>query len=217
MRDNSLHPHLIRCPICEAVNVDTGEKVVCRRCTSRIPHPRESYFRSWALLLTAMILWVPANLFPILRIETIFGHVDNTVIGGVITLWDEGSWMIALVILIASVIVPILKFIVLLYLLISSRYPVRHRRHIRHRLYTLIELIGAWSMVDIFVVTALSGMVTFDSFQIVAGAGATAYVLMVFFTLASALVFDPRLITQYHRKNNAIRQKFDRKGKHGIR
>jgi len=115
------------------------------------------------------------------------------------------------------VIVPILKFIVLLYLLISSRYPVRHRRHIRHRLYTLIELIGAWSMVDIFVVTALSGMVTFDSFQIVAGAGATAYVLMVFFTLASALVFDPRLITQYHRKNNAIRQKFDRKGKHGIR
>jgi len=211
MTGESARSHLIRCPVCEAVNVDTGKNVQCRRCGTHIPHPSQSYARTWALLLTAMILWIPANLLPILRVRTVMGHVDNTVVGGVITLWDDGSYLIALVILVASVVVPILKFIVLLYLLISSRFPVRHRRHVRHRLYTLIEIIGAWSMVDIFVVTALSGMVTFDTFQIMVGAGATAYVLMVFFTLAAALVFDPRLIAQHYHN-----QKQRRTSNHGI-
>ncbi len=214
MASESVSSHLIRCPVCEAVNVDTGDNVRCRRCGTHIPHPRQSYIRTWALLLTAMILWVPANLFPILRIHTIMGHVDNTVVGGVIALWDDGSYLIALVILVASVIIPILKFIVLLYLLINSRFPVRHRRHVRHRLYTLIEIIGAWSMVDIFVVTALSGMVTFDTFQIVAGTGATAYVLMVFFTLAAALVFDPRLIARHYRTQKPYRHR--KASDHGI-
>ena len=195
--DNINESELIRCPICEAVNVDTHGKVQCRRCGTRIPHPRQSYYRTWALLVTAMILWIPANIYPILQVKTIMGTTNNTVIGGVIQLWDNGSYLIAFVILVASVIVPILKFIVLLYLLISSRYPVHHQRYVRHRLYTLIEIIGAWSMVDIFVVTALSGMVMFDTFKIVAGTGTTAYVLMVFFTLASALVFDPRLIARH--------------------
>jgi len=196
-------PDLIRCPVCEAVNFDTGHKLRCRRCGARIPDPRQSYQRTWALLITAMLFWFPANLMPILRVKTIMGNVDNTVISGVITLWDEGSYLVALVIFIASVIVPILKFIVLLYLLISSRFPVRQQRHLRHRIYTLIEMIGAWSMVDIFVVTVLSGMVTFDSFQIVAGTGATAYVLMVLFTLAAAIAFDPRLIARHYRKKQS--------------
>lgn len=197
------HTDLIRCPVCEAVNFDTGDKVQCRRCGSRIPDPRQSYWRSWALLLTAILFWFPANFLPILRIKTIIGHIDNTVIGGVITLWDSGSYLIALVILLASVIVPILKFIVLLYLLISTRFPVKEQRHLRHRLYTLIEIIGAWSMMDIFVVTVLGGMVTFDSFEIVAGAGSSAYILMVLFTLAAATTFDPRLIARHYRKKQS--------------
>ncbi len=186
---------LIRCPICEAVNLDRDGSIVCHRCGSQIyRHPGYGVGRTWALLLTAMLLYLPANLYPILEIKTLMGHSSNTIIGGVIALWDEGSYPIAIIIFLASVVVPVLKFILLLYLLISVRYPVAESKSARHRLFTIIEIIGPWSMVDVFVVTILTGLVKYSSFKIIAGPGATAFVLMVFFTMLAALSFDPRLI-----------------------
>ncbi len=192
---------VIRCPVCEAANYDHGGTIVCHRCGTRIyRYPRYSIHRTWALLITAMLLYFPANFYPILEIKSYLGHSSNTIIGGVIVLWDEGSYPVALIIFLASVLVPILKFILLLYLLISVRYPVAESKATRHRLYSIIEIIGPWSMVDVFVVTILAGLVKFSSFHIIAGPGATAFVLMVFFTMLSALSFDPRLI-QEHRRN----------------
>ena len=188
---------LLRCPVCEAVNEDREEQTVCHRCGSHIyRHPNSGVGRTWALLLTAMILYFPANLYPILEIKSLMGHSSNTIIGGVIALWDDGSYPVALIIFLASVVVPILKFILLLYLLISIRYPVAESKSARHRLFTLIEIIGPWSMVDVFVVTILTGLVKYSSFKIIAGPGATAFVLMVFFTMLAALSFDPRWIRE---------------------
>jgi len=193
--DTGETPDVIRCPVCEAVNYAQNDPIVCHRCGSNIyRNSREGVSRTWALLLTAMLLYFPANLYPILEIKSLFGHSSNTIIGGVIALWDDGSYPVALIIFLASVLVPILKFILLLYLLISIRYPVAESKSARHRLFTFIEIIGPWSMVDVFVVTILTGLVKYDSFKIIAGPGATAFVLMVFFTMLAALSFDPRWI-----------------------
>lgn len=193
---------VIRCPVCEAVNVDHGGSIRCHRCDSHIyREPKHGIGRTWALLLTAMILYLPANFYPVLQVKNMLGSSSgNTIIGGVILLWDQGSYPIALIILVASVFVPILKFVLLLYLLISVRHPVSDSKALRHKLYYLTEIIGPWSMIDVFVVSILTGLVKFDSFKILAGPGATAFVLMVFFTMLAALSFDPRLIREYPRK-----------------
>jgi paraquat-inducible protein A len=195
----------IRCPVCEAVNPDLGGDERCVRCGSRIyPAPRVSLGRSWAFLVTAMILYFPANYYPVLELKNVLYEGGNTIIGGVIQLWDQGSYVIALIILVSSVFIPILKFILLLYLFISVRYPVAVSKQVRHRLHAVIEVIGPWSMIDVFVVSILTGLVKYDSFNIVAGRGATVYVLMVFFTMLSALSFDPRLIQENPRNPQEV-------------
>ena len=195
----------IRCPVCEAVNPDQGGDERCVRCGSRIyPTPRVSLGRSWAFLITAMILYLPANYYPVLELKNVLYQGGNTIIGGVIQLWDQGSYVIALIILVSSVFIPILKFILLLYLFLSVRYPVAVSKEIRHRLHAIIEVIGPWSMIDVFVVSILAGLVKYESFNIVAGQGAAVYVLMVFFTMLSALAFDPRLIREKTRNPKEV-------------
>jgi len=185
----------VRCPICESVNENQIGEVYCRRCHEKIhPHKRVSLHRTIAFLITAMILYIPANLYPIL-ITKQFGVVSqNTILGGVMVLWEHGSYPVAIIILIASVFVPILKFIFIIYLLISTKYNVRSSRVDKHKLFYLTESIGSWSMIDVFVVAILSVLIHFSAAQIIPGTGATAFALMVFFTMLSALSFDTRLI-----------------------
>ena len=209
--DNIPEKHtVIRCPVCEAVNVDDGGAIQCHRCDSRIyREPKHGLGRTWALLLTAMIFYLPANLYPVLQVKNLFGgQSSNTIIGGVILLWDQGSYPIALIILAASVFIPILKFVLLIYLLISVRYSVSGGKALRHRLYAFIEIIGPWSMVDMFVVSILMGLVKFDSFKILTGSGATAFVLMVFFTMLAALSFDSRLIREHPPKRSQKKENY---------
>ena len=192
----------VRCHICEAVNYidDTNRK--CRRCHESITHDlRLSYHKTLAFLITAIIFYIPANIYPIL-ISKQFGKTSsNTIIGGVIHLWDAGSYPIALIILLASVFVPLLKFILIIYLLISAKYNLHSSKLDKHKLFYITEVIGPWSMVDVFVVIILSVLVHFSGVQIYPGEGATAFGLMVFFTMLSALSFDPRLIN--HQKGDS--------------
>ncbi len=185
----------VRCPICEAVNLNQKGEIHCRRCHEKIsPDGKTSLHRTIAFLITAMILYIPANLYPILVTKQ-FGVVhQNTIIGGVISLWEHGSYPVALIILVASVFVPLLKFVFIIYLLISTKYNVKSSRVDKHKLFYLTESIGSWSMIDVFVVAILSVLIHFSAVQIVPGAGATAFALMVFFTMLSALSFDTRLI-----------------------
>jgi len=189
---------LIRCPVCEAVNLDKGEKNICRRCG--IPIYKHKHFKtekSWAYLITAIIAYIPANLYPML-ITSQFGNKEgSTIIGGVILLWEHGSYPIALIIFFASIVIPVLKFLVLIYLLISVKYPIGKDKKVnKHKLYYMTEAIGPWCLIDVFVVAILMALIHLNNIQIVAGTAATAFALSVFFTLLSAHAFDERLIKE---------------------
>ena len=190
---------LLRCPTCEAVNIDKGKNTECRRCGSVIyKHKHFQTEKSWAFLITAIIAYIPANLYPML-ITKQFGTSDgSTILGGVVYLWEHGSYPIAAIIFIASIIIPIVKFLILFYLLISVKYPLGSDKKVnKHKLYYMTEVIGPWSMIDVFVVAILAALIHLSNIQIVAGAASTAFVLSVFFTLLSAHAFDERLIQEH--------------------
>ena len=192
---------LIRCPVCEAVNIDKGRDNVCRRCGSSIyKHKQFKTEKSWAYLITAMIAYIPANLYPML-ITKQFGAVEgSTIIGGIMMLWEHGSYPIAAIIFFASIVIPLLKFLVLMYLLISVKYPIGKDRKVnKHKLYYMTEVVGPWSMIDVFVVAILAALIHLANIEIIAGTAATAFALSVFFTLLAAQAFDERLISEYRK------------------
>jgi len=190
---------LIRCPVCEAVNIDKGKENVCRRCGSAIyKHRTFSTEKSWAYLITAMVAYIPANLYPML-ITKQFGAVEgSTIIGGVVMLWEHGSYPIAAIIFFASIVIPVMKFLVLIYLLISVKYPIGKDKKVnKHKLYFMTEAVGPWSMIDVFVVAILAALIHLANVEIVAGTAATAFAISVFFTLLAAHAFDERLIKEH--------------------
>ncbi|CAA6800889.1 MAG: Paraquat-inducible protein A [uncultured Sulfurovum sp.] len=189
---------LLRCSVCEAVNIEKSDETVCRRCGTTI-HLKNDFStqKSWAYLITAMIAYVPANLYPML-ITNQFGVTDaSTIMGGVVMLWEHGSYPIAAIIFFASIVIPVMKFLILIYLLISVKYPIGKDRKVnKHKLYYITEAIGPWSMIDVFVVAILAALIHLANVEIVAGTAATAFALSVFFTLLAAHAFDTRLIKE---------------------
>jgi len=189
---------LLRCPTCEAVNLDKGDINICRRCSSPVyKHRRNRTEKSWAYLITAMIAYVPANLYPMLITSQFGNREGTTIIGGVVLLWEHGSYPVAVIIFFASIVIPIIKFLVLIYLLISVKYPIGKESTVnKHKLYYLTEAIGPWSMIDVFVVAILMALIHVANVEIIAGTAATAFALSVFFTLMAAHAFDESLIKE---------------------
>ena len=189
---------LIRCPVCDAVNIDKGKENTCRRCGSAIYHHRSfSTEKSWAYLITAMVAYIPANIYPML-VTNAFGTKDeSTILGGVILLWELESYPVAVIIFFASIVIPVMKFLILIYLLISVKYPIGKDKKVnKHKLYYMTEVIGPWSMIDVFVVAILAALIHLSSIEILAGTAATAFALSVFFTLMVAHAFDETLIKE---------------------
>ena len=189
---------LIRCPVCDAVNIDKGKKNICRRCGSAIYHHRSfSTEKSWAYLITAMVAYIPANLYPML-VTSAFGTRDeSTILGGIVLLWELESYPIAAIIFFASIVIPVMKFLILIYLLISVKYPIGKDKKVnKHKLYYMTEVIGPWSMIDVFVVAILAALIHLSSITILAGTAATAFAISVFFTLLAAHAFDETLIKE---------------------
>lgn len=168
----------------------------CPRCGSAV-HLRkpESVARCWAALITAVILYIPANLLPIMQTTSLGDTESNTIMSGILLLWHSGSWDLALIVFIASMVVPLGKLLALAVLLVSvQHHPLGSPRQLS-RLYRLVELVGKWSMLDVYVVTLLATVVRFDAFMSVhAGSGALAFGGVVVMTMLSAQAFDPRLI-----------------------
>ncbi|PHQ91875.1 MAG: paraquat-inducible membrane protein A [Sulfurimonas sp.] len=187
---------IIRCKTCETVNIYKGKNTSCRNCHSSIHKYRNvATEKSWAYLITALLAFIPANIYPILITNQFGSTQGNTILGGVMVLWNQGSYPIALVIFIASIVIPMLKFTVLLYLLISVKYPLgKDKKENKHKLYHAIEKVGPWSMIDVFVVAILAALISLSSIEILAGKAATAFAISVFFTLLAAHAFDERLI-----------------------
>jgi len=157
------------------------------------PSPAQ-FTRIWALLLAALILYIPANLLPIMTIESIAGSSSHTIMGGVIELAGMGSWDIALVVFVASVLVPSFKLICLASLVWLAQQKNGNALRRRTHLYGIVEFIGQWSMLDVFVVILLSALGRFGALlSIQPGAGAVAFGAVVVLTMLAALSFDPRL------------------------
>ncbi|NJD05449.1 MAG: paraquat-inducible protein A [Methylococcaceae bacterium] len=186
---------LCRCHDCGWLAPE-GDRGLCPRCGSELHRRKpDSIARSWALLIAAALLYIPANLLPVMVTTSLGGTQADTILSGVVYLWVSGSWPLALVVFFASVMVPMLKLVSLVLLLISVQRRWQWRALDRTRLYRITELVGRWSMVDIFVVTMLVALVQLRPLASVdAGPGAVAFGAVVVLTMLAAEAFDPRLI-----------------------
>lgn len=169
----------------------------CPRCHADV-HLRKpaSLSRTWALLIAAYILYIPANLYPILDTRSVLESAQsNTIMSGVVLFWHSGSWFIAALIFIASIVVPLTKLFALTLLLISvQRRSPRNPRQ-RTQLYRLVEFIGRWSMLDVYVVALSVALVRIEALaSMQAGPGAAAFGAVVVLTMLASKSFDPRLI-----------------------
>jgi paraquat-inducible protein A len=173
-----------------------GDGALCPRCGSVLAFRKPgSIGRTWAFLIAAMALYVPANTLPIMATSSLFGSSDDTIMSGVVFLWEDGSWYLALIVFVASILVPLAKIIGLVVLLLSVQLGWRSHQAERARLYRLVESIGRWSMLDIFVVALLVTVVQLTALASVrAGPAALAFGAVVVLTMCAAMSFDPRLI-----------------------
>lgn len=185
---------LALCHLCHAtVPLALGH---CPRCQSQL-HVRQpqSLQRCFALLVAAIILYVPANVLPMMVTETLGSALNSTILQGVVVLWKMGDYPVAMVIFFASIMIPIAKILALLWLCYSTyRGNPNHRRG-RNRLYHLTEFVGRWSMVDVFVVAVLAALIRMGKLMsIYPGDAAVAFAAVVLITMLSAMAFDSRLI-----------------------
>jgi len=173
-----------------------GHEMGCRRCGAAL-HLRkpDSVARTWAFLIAAYILYVPANVLPMMRTGSLFGAQSDTIMSGVVYLWHSGSWHIALVVFIASIVVPLAKMFSLSYLLISVQLGWTQRSLERTKLYRILEFVGPWSMLDVFVVMILVALVQLKGLaSIQPGLAVAAFGAVVVLTMFAAMAFDPRLL-----------------------
>ncbi len=176
----------------------------CPRCGARVHFRKpDSIGRTWALLAAAMVLYIPANVLPVMNTSSLFGAQRDTIMSGVVYLWVSGSWPLAVVVFIASVAVPMLKILSLMFLVViaqlgNSAMPLRCTR-----IYRILEFVGPWSMLDIYVITILVALVQFSALATVtAGPAAIAFGAVVVLTMLAALAFDPRLLWDHTEKRH---------------
>ena len=168
----------------------------CPRCDEVVDFRKPaSLERTWALLIAAAICYVPANLLPVMTTVTASGRASDTILEGVVLLWSPTGWPLSLIVLVASVMIPIGKILALAYLLVTvQRGSVRSNTQ-RVRLYRTVELIGRWSMVDVFVDTFTVALVQLQPLMSVEPApGLLFFAAVVVLTMLAVESFDPRLI-----------------------
>ena len=192
---------VLSCHVCELVTPETEAECAhghlgCPRC-GEVLHRRkpDSIQRTWALVIAAVVCYFPANLLPIMTVTSLGQTQSDTIMSGVIFLLTHGMWPLALVVFVASVLVPLTKLVILIYLLISVKMRSVWRPRDRTRLYRITEAVGRWSMVDIYVVTILVALVKLGNLATIeAEAGAVFFAAVVIITMFAAMSFDSRLI-----------------------
>jgi paraquat-inducible protein A len=189
---------LVACEACTLVSrpAKSEEAGHCPRCGEELESRRHlSIDKTWALTIAAAICYIPANALPVLNTTTPAGSDDDTILGGVVFLYTSGSWPLALVVLIASVIIPLGKLVSLAYLLISVQRGSNTNSRERTRLYRIVVFIGRWSMLDVFVDTFTVALVQLQPLMaVVPGPGVLFFAAVVVLTMLAAESFDPRLI-----------------------
>lgn len=193
-----------QCHTCGLVsNVEPGAHADCPRCGAALHHRKpNSLSRTWALVVTAIILYIPANVFPVMTVISLGRGAPDTIISGVIELADSGMWPLAALVFFASILVPVLKLIGLIILLITTQWGMAGRLHDRTVLYRIVEAVGRWSMIDIFMISILVALVQLGQIATIEpGIGAVAFAGVVVITMIAAMSFDPRLMWDAAGKN----------------
>jgi paraquat-inducible protein A len=187
---------LVRCEACSLVAPSGGHGSPCPRCGApRHVRRPDSIARTWALLITAIILYVPANVYPALTVISFGSGSPDTILSGVRELALAGMWPLAVLVFFASITVPVLKIVGLTILLITTQRGSRWRLRDRTLLYRIVETIGRWSMIDIFMISILAGLVQLGRIATIApGVGAISFCAVVIITMIAAMSFDPRLM-----------------------
>jgi len=191
---------LVGCHSCNLVSrvavADRHAKAACPRCGAVLhARKRNSIARTWALVIAALICYIPANLLPMTAVTSLGNVQEDTIMSGVIYFLLHDEWPIGLVIFVASVVVPLAKLFTLMYLLISVQCKSRWRPEERARLYRMTEAVGRWSMTDIYVVTILVALLQLGNLATIeAGTGAIFFGAVVVITMFAAMTFDPRQI-----------------------
>lgn len=185
---------LISCSACRAVHSPGQSR--CARCEaplhSRKPH---SLQRTWAFLIVGILAYIPANTLPVTTTRWLGGSSTDTILSGVISLASSGSYLVAAIVFFASICIPIFKFIVIAGLALSLHNGWQWSEHHMHRMHALIELIGRWSMIDVFVIAVLVALIQLGVFiSISPGQGIVAFAFSVIFTMLSATSIDTRLL-----------------------
>jgi paraquat-inducible protein A len=191
-------PGIAACQTCGllARAAPPGEVGHCPRCGAALGtrHHFSIQF-TWALVIAAAILYIPANALPVLTTTTLGSSESDTIISGVVYLWRSGSWPLALIVLVASVVIPLAKLVALGYLLITVQRGSAQNNHDRTRLYRLVEFVGRWSMLDVFVDAFVVALVQLEPLMSVApGSGVVFFMAVVVLTMIAAHSFDPRMI-----------------------
>jgi paraquat-inducible protein A len=168
----------------------------CPRCQARL-HERKphSLAITTVLMIGAAVFYIPANVLPVMTTRTFFDDENDTIMSGVLVLLQSGSWPIAVLVFIASIVVPLLKILAMAVLLYSAWRPSPRRRLQRSELFRMVEFIGRWSMLDIYAISLLATLVQIQSFaSVIVGWGAWAFGAVVVLTLLAARTFDERLL-----------------------
>jgi paraquat-inducible protein A len=171
----------------------------CPRCGAHL-HLRKpaSLSRTWAYLISAAILYIPANILPVMNTSSLFGAQKDTIMSGVAYLWTSGSPPLAVLVFIASIAVPMLKILAIGYLATSANLRMTQQSAFRARVYRIVEFVGRWSMLDIYVIAVLVALVQFSAMATIeAGPAAIAFGAVVVLTMFAAMSFDPRLIWDF--------------------
>ncbi len=184
------------CETCGGVAPVAPGTIACPRCgAQRHFRKPDSVTRAWALVITAMVLYLPANIFPVMTVISFGKGESDTILSGVKALFLAGMWPLALLVFFASITVPVLKIVGLMFLLVTTRRGSRWRLRDRTLLYRIVEAIGRWSMIDIFMLSILAGLVQLGSIATIEpGVGAISFAAVVVVTMFAAAAFDPRLM-----------------------
>ncbi len=195
---------LAGCHTCgQVVRLGRRHHGLCPRCGSPVHYRKpNSVSRTWALLIAALIMYIPANTEPIMYTISLGNETASTILGGVLYFLDHGDWPLALVIFSASVMLPLLKMIAIGYLLVTVQRGRTTRRKEKTRLYLIAEIIGRWSMVDVFVVALLAALVQLGTLTTIEpGPAGAAFAAVVILTMFAAMAFDPKLIWDQTERN----------------
>jgi paraquat-inducible protein A len=171
----------------------------CPRCGEALEFRKPaSIQRCWAFVIAAAVCYIPANVLPVLTTSTTAGTESDTILQGVVLLWSPTGWPLSLIVLFASIMIPSAKIVAMTYLLISVQRGSVENNEQRIRLYRMVEFIGRWSMVDVFVDTFTASLVQLQPLMSVAPApGLFFFAAVVVLTMLAVESFDPRLIWDF--------------------